>query len=152
MPAGLLDIPDVRQRDDHSCGPAVLSALYAFHGIHRPVSFFRAQLGCNGLDGVDPRTVEARLRQDDFRVVSGEFAEADLRWHPRQGRPVIVLIQHGQTGHYCLVRGVSRGSVHYLDPIDGLTAMKTAAFLAVWHDFDGRFGCPYERWGMAVWR
>lgn len=141
----LLDLPDVRQRDGYDCGPAAIDCALAFLGVRTCAHVLGL---ANPVHGTAPDTVEALLRRADLPVLSGEMTLADLRHFARGGRPVLCPVAlHG--GHWVVVRGVERGSVHYHCPLNGRQKMPRDEWLVHWRD-DTTRGVTYSRWGLAV--
>jgi predicted double-glycine peptidase len=75
----------------------------------------------------------------------------DLQHFANSRRPVIALVHwpDGEDSHYLIVRGVSRGTVYFHDPIDGPSKASVRDFEAAWKA-SGRVGA-YRRWGIAPW-
>jgi ABC-type bacteriocin/lantibiotic exporter with double-glycine peptidase domain len=140
----MLDIPDVRQGSGHDCGPAVFRAVVAFFGLKAPAP------KADPLAGLHPEYLEPLLREAGLQVLSGEMDTDDLKYHTRRGRPVVCLIRHGDTGHYVVASGVSRGRVHYHCPLSGPSSVPAAEWDARWTDRDRR--SRFRRFGMAVWK
>ena len=139
----ILSIPDVRQTADHDCGDAACSAVLRFHGLTgRRVATL--------VDGTDPRTLEAVFWRSGLAVQSGRMDVLDLRHHTRRGRPVVCLVtSDAGGGHWVVVAGVARGSVHYHDPTHGTKRERSAKFAERWRDTD-RLGHVFAGWGVAV--
>jgi len=146
----LLDLPDIRQSSDFDCGAATTNCVFTYLGYNKPRKFFLQMLGTNEMNGTDPRTLEAQIRREGYKVLSGDMAIEDLRSQANQGRPVILLVTLHGGGHYITSRGVQRGRVHYQDPSCGPQSMKVNEFKERWNDYD-RFGITYANFGIAVW-
>lgn len=139
--------PSVIQAGDADCGPACCSALLRYWGIRQSVQTCTGLLYTSGMDGTDPRTIEAFLRSHGLHVLAGEMSLEDIREQTRRGRPVLCVLQ----GHYVVALSVWRGRVYLHDPAEGRVALKSADFEARWRDTD-RLGVRYERFGLSVWR
>jgi predicted double-glycine peptidase len=140
----LLDLPDVRQREDFDCGTAAVETVLRFLGVR---AAGRGVLA-DQVDGTHPSTIEAALRRAGLAVQSGTMTPADLRHHTRQGRPVLCPIAaHG--GHWVVVRGVGRGFVYYSCPAEGAKQVRLSAWLDLWRD-STRAAHDFDRWGIAV--
>lgn len=143
----LLDVPDVRQGDAHSCGDAAVDAALATLGVKRP----RGTRLANPVHGTAPDTVAAVLRAAGCVVLAGPMpgGTADLKHFAGAGCPVLCPIaDHG--GHWVVVRGVSRGRVHYHCPVDGALSRPLAEWAARWFDSAAESGHQFERWGVVV--
>ncbi len=147
----LLNIPDVRQVETFDCGAAITDSVCRyFFGKKRTPSYFRRLLGTNGINGTDPRQIEAFLRCEKLKVLSGDMEVADLKTFTEMGRPVITMVTFNTNGHYIAVRGVKWGRVYYQDPEEGRQSMSVREFEECWVDFD-RFGVSYRQFGLGVW-
>ena len=141
----LLSLPDVRQTAGHDCGEAAVKCVLEFHGIKAAVRLATPS------HGTDPTQIEAALRNIGCGVMAGEMTVDDLRHFADCGRPVIALVHwpEGQDSHWIVIRGVSRGTVYFHDPIDGPSKCGARDFEAAWKA-SGRVGA-YRRWGIAPW-
>lgn len=142
----MLTIPDVRQVADWDCGAACVAALFRFYGL--PPAAWVGKLA-NPIQGMSPDTAEALLRAAGLAVLSGSMTLPDLTYLTRSGRPVMTPIQSERTGHWVIVRGVSRGRVHFHCPTDGPRRLPALAWVDRWHDTT-RFGVAYVRYGIAT--
>ena len=138
-------LPDLRQSKHYDCGDTALRIVCKHHGWKLPPF-----LVANAIDGTDPRTLEATLRQVGARAISGEMSLANLDHFTRSGWPVIVLVQHNGVGHYVVAESVSRGSVRYQCPSRGPCKETFREFLTHWNDVD-RYGTIYRSWGLVAW-
>ena len=143
----LLDIPDVRQREDFDCGAAALDAVARFYGVRErgPVRL------ANPVQGMSPDTVEAWLRAVGFGVLSGTMRVADLAHLTRTGRPVLCPITGAGGGHWVVVRGVTRTRVHFHCPTNGARWWPHALWVSAWLD-SSRTGQAFARWGICPTR
>jgi len=139
-PTMILPIPDIRQKDDHDCGDAVVRAVCEYYGI-RP----RGRQS-TPIDGTSPDTLEAALWSLGLHVIAGVMDCDDLRYQTRRSRPVICCV----AGHWVIVAGVVRGRVHYHCPINGRQSVATVQYVEHWSDTTRR-GVVYPRWGLAVY-
>jgi predicted double-glycine peptidase len=142
-----LTIPDVRQRDDYSCGAACLAALLSFHGI-RPARWVREI--ANPVQGTATDTVEAVLWRSLGCVARGTMTLHDLAHYVRTRRPVVCPISLTTGGHWVVVSGVTSRRVYYHCPLDGLEWMTRARWLACWRDWTPD-GSEYPRFGLVGW-
>lgn len=142
----LLDIPDVRQREDFDCGAAALDAVARFYGLRErgPVRL------ANAVQGMSPDTVEAWLRAVGFGVLSGTMTVADLAHLTKTGRPVLCPVARGG-GHWVVVRGVFRNRVHFHCPTHGPDVAHEFDWVPAWRD-ETRAGHDYRHWGICPTR
>lgn len=141
----ILDIPDIRQRADYSCGAACLEAVAQFHGL--TARGIRAL--ANPVQGMAPDTVEAWFRGAGLAVLSGSMGVDDLRHLTRSGRPVVCCVSQAG-GHWVVVSGVSRGRVYYHCPTHGASSVPVASWVSRWSDETVR-GVTYHQWGICPW-
>lgn len=149
----LLNVLDLRQIDNFDCGPAAARVAISAYGYRVSQASITNALFSNNMDGTDPRTLEAMLRKNGWRVLSGDMTIEDLKVQTKLGRPVIVLVTLDCGGHYVTVRGVRRGKVHFHDSrhySGGFKSLPIQEFEAAWYDFD-RFGAEYRNFGLALW-
>jgi predicted double-glycine peptidase len=140
----ILEIPDIRQDNDHDCGQAAAIAALRYLGITK-----RIPSGlCNPVQGMAPDTIEAVFRSFGLAVLSGEMREEDLRHLTHTGRPVLCPITTTAGGHWVVVRGVARGKVLYHCPTHGPSSLPMASWLAGWVD-SSRAGHTFTRWGIC---
>ena len=150
----LIDTKDIRQSDSFDCGAVAADVACRVHGVCKRKGYFRHLLGTNGINGTDPRTIEAFIRLEGLKVLSGEMDIHDLQFMTRRGKPVITLVTFETCGHYIVVRGVTGTGrnkfVHFHDPETGRQKMPANEFIEVWRDYD-RFGVSYKQFGIVVW-
>lgn len=140
----LLDLPDVRQRDDYDCGEAAADTVFRFL-CGRSLSHVALS---DAVDGLHPSNLEAGLRRAGLAVQSGTMTVADLQHHTRAGRPVLCPIAH-HGGHWVVVRGVARGKVYYQCPTAGRLSLSLAQWVDAWRD-STRAAHDFDRWGIAA--
>lgn len=143
----ILTIPDVRQGKDYDCGWACYDAICGMNGItsRGPVPL------ANAIQGLSPDTVEAVFRSTGWTILSGTMTVDDLKHFADTGRPVMCPATIEQEGHWVVSAGVARGRVHFHDPLHGMRSVRTADWLAAWHD-TSRSGAEYKQWGIVAWR
>jgi hypothetical protein len=82
----MIDLIDLRQQTDYDCGVVCCQIVWEFFGLPR------RRVPASQIDGTDPRTIEAALRQAGLPVLSGEMSLSDLSHFARTRRPTIVLL------------------------------------------------------------
>lgn len=147
----MLETEDVRQAKDYDCGAAAMDTAFRLFGIRKSPNYFRKMLGTNGYNGTDPRTMEYFVRNEGFKVLSGDMEVDQISSQTRFGRPVILMVTLHDSGHYIVARGVSRGRLYYQDPLVGRKSLPVGQFEDCWVDGD-RFGFEYRKFGMVIWK
>jgi hypothetical protein len=149
----LLDLADLRQDDEHSCGAVALEVLFRFHGTPPGRWKHLVRELVNPVDGLYPDTVVAILHSV-FGVppLRGSMEVDDLRHLTRTGRPVLCLVRcdaPDQTiGHWVVCRGVGRGRVYCQCPTNGRVSYVFSRWSDTWTDgsADG-----YVRFAACGW-
>ncbi len=140
----ILELKDIRQHDDYSCGDACVDVVIRFMGIRTCVSVLTM---ANAVQGVGPETCESLLRRAGLSVLSGAMTVDDLRHLTKSGRPVLCPTSI-LGGHWVVVAGVARGKVHFHDPVSGPSTLKIAEWDEKWHD-ESRSGHAFRKWGIC---
>ena len=142
--AALLDLSDIRQKDDHDCGVAV------FHTITDYLLDCLPPLAADPMDGLHPLELEAAFRRAGLNTISGSMTMADLAHHQRLFRPVACLIRTEHGGHWVVSRGVTPSRVYVQDPDAGRRWLARREWTAGWWDLD-RMATVFRSHGVAVW-
>lgn len=142
----VLDLPDVRQRDDHSCGRVAVECVLRHYGL-TPARWL-ARLA-NPVMGMSPDTIEAVLWDALGHVLRGSMDAALLQSLTRSGRPVLCPVTVAGGGHWVVVRGVARGRVYYHCPTAGPASLRLPAWHEIWRDH-GPAGA-YHSFGVCGW-
>jgi hypothetical protein len=142
--AMILALPDVRQPDDHSCGPAAVACVDRFFG--RSVMVLPL---ANPVQGCSPDVVEGEFRRRTWGVVSGTMRVDDLKHLTATGRPVLCPVSL-LGGHWVVVAGVERNRVHYHCPLNGRESVPVKRWYEIWTDETVK-GHPYRHWGICAW-
>jgi HK97 family phage portal protein len=159
-----IQLPDLRQDTDYSCGASAMMAVCEYFGVGpESEDAYREALGTNPAEGTSVPRIVAFATAQGLAVEAHEgMTLADLERHVDQGRPVIVLLQAwGDTGdsyaddtngHYVIVIGYDNQYIYVEDPsLKGSRGRLTRNdFERRWHDEDSRK--RYVHWGMACWR
>ena len=138
-------IPDVRQRTNYDCGPAVVKSVLDHLGLRRSLDHLTSRLLTSPIDGTDPRSIEAYLRHEGLKIVAGEMTLADLRHFCQTGRVVICLTKN----HYVAVTKVTASRIYVQDPQAGPCVHRLMDFPPAWVDVD-RWGVTYHQFGIAI--
>jgi ABC-type bacteriocin/lantibiotic exporter with double-glycine peptidase domain len=144
----IIEIPIVKQKSEHDCGQAVFLAVckYLRVKLNRPGTTPES----DPINGLHPFELEPAFRRLGLAVVAGSMDLDDLRYHAKRSRPVVCLIQFGDSGHWVVSGGVARGRVWIMEPFEGeWRGVPEAEFLAAWRDHD-RHGTTFRNYGIAV--
>ncbi len=144
----LLNVPDVRQPTNFSCGPTSLQAVLAYYGTDKRVDELM-NLTNTSENGTTP---EGIARAADDLGFSAEVKEnmtlQDLMDNLNQGTPIIVACQawkdnntgnwtnDTEDGHYLVVIGMDDQNVYFEDPaiLGSRGYIPLQEFLERWHD------------------
>ena len=160
-----VEVPEVIQREDHTCGAAAMLAIARLHGVaprdERAV-VRDMRFGLAGSDPVDLRRAAARygLAVSEVRGMS----HAELRGWLDQRCAVILMLQawgdaprgdhrHAwDAGHWVVAIGHDRRGVYFMDPsLPGARGvLSDRALAARWHDVEGRARRHVERYGLVI--
>jgi len=138
------ELPDVRQRDNFSCGEQAARVVLQYWGV-KP----RVITVANPVDGVHPATLVAIFRAAGLRCLTGEASADMLKALTKAGFPVVCLVQKDDDGHWVVVGDVSRGRVRFQCPLGGPGSEPVAAFEERWHDVDV-WGAAYRRFVVVA--
>ena len=126
-----LDVPFVKQSED-GCGSAAISMVLQYWNAHG------AQLYSPKAGGIYASDMEGYLKESGFRVFLLDGEWKDLEEQLKQGRPLIVSLQPGNSKaplHYVVVTGIDwqNGAVFMNDPARGkLLRIERAEFEKEW--------------------
>jgi len=140
-----LDVPFVKQSED-GCGSAAISMLLQYWNAHgsrmdpqrADAALIQKQLYSPKARGIHASDMESYLKESGFRVFLLDGEWKDLEEHLKQGRPLIVSLQPGNSKaplHYVVVTGIDwqSGAVFINDPARGkLLRMERAEFEREW--------------------
>ena len=150
-----VDLPNVAQRTDYTCGAAVLQAICSYFGVGPEEEADYERLMGMPKTGADPVhiTTAARslgLEAKEFRPMTVRQLEKCLD----KGRPVILMLQAWDEGHYVVAVGYDHAVIYVEDPwIQGSRGYVTRVELvARWHDVEGEHDTRTDRLGIALWR
>lgn len=152
IPAGaiMVDLPDVRQPDDYSCGAGILMSIACFYGVGpMEIEDFKKALGTNPIYGTYHRDIARYANELGLNAeVTWDMSKRRLQSLLRHRVPVILSIQawaedeavyldpdHNKDGHYVGAIGYDRGdNFYFMDP--SITARR--GFLS-WPELDRRW-------------
>jgi len=166
-----IQVPDVRQRTDWSCGASALQAVAGYFGVGpAEEAEFARDIGIDPRIGAHPDSIEQAARGYGLQVLQqAEMSYEALRSLLDQGRPVLLMIQAWgnpqiytddeqyvgvwKEGHWVVAIGYDDTGFFFEDPAlaavrgyltcDGLTKR--------WRD-TGPHGRHLFRVGVAIWK
>lgn len=146
-----LAVPDVRQSNGYTCGPAALQAVLAYYGIAVREDELATAMGANAENGTTPEAIvsAARARGLDAELREGLTVD-DLRAELDASRPVIVEMQAWTDsphvdwasdwgdGHYAVLIALEGDNLVFEDPsvLGSRSQLPRREFEARWHDID----------------
>ena len=178
-PLRLLDLPDIRQPDNYSCGASITASVARYFGIGletgtgpKTVEEWKKLLGTTIQRSTSPDAILTGLESVGLEAIAQQnMTVEDLAQACKEGKPVICPIQeYGAPdkkadyayGHYVAVIGVAMGQVFVQDPaIDnvmegegadaarGRMMIEAGKFEGIWHDEDTE-GNRYFHYGIIV--
>src|ERR1700687_2770474 len=140
-----LDVPFVKQSED-GCGSAAISMVLQYWNAHgartdpqrADAALIQKQLYSLKARGIYASDVESYMKKSGFRVFLLDGEWKDLEEQLKQGRPLIVSLQPGNSRaplHYVVVTGIDwqSGAVCMTDPARGkLLRIERAEFEKEW--------------------
>lgn len=160
----MLQVPDVRQSTNYTCGAAALQSVLAYWGIEYREDRLVEKLGSTPDAGTPPQAIMKLSRELGLKAqLKEQLSLADLESYVKSGVPVIVACQawrdedsaewskEWQCGHYMVVIGIDPEKVYFEDPslLGSRGYIGREEFLKRWHDVDGG-GRRYERLGIVI--
>lgn len=145
----LLELPDIRQHDDFSCGAVSMEIALRHDGIS-PGRWIRKL--ASPITGVNVDTLTSAMHAAyDGRILSGAMDVPLLRHLTRQGRPVVCLVTDPGSGggHWLTVRGVMRGRTYVVCPTNGRESYRVADFERRWVLTDAIGNWTLSRFGVC---
>lgn len=167
----LIEVPDVRQREDWDCGAAACMSVGQHFGVGPDtLTGWVDLLGTDETDGTDPQAIFKVLRGLGLRCVPRDgLTLDDLSAAQERGEPVLCPVQawgtpaeerRGRSGHWLVVLGRGLGYVFAQDPsaskatkdgphAPGRVMIREQDFLDAWFDV-GADGTEYVKFGLIV--
>lgn len=156
-----IELPDVRQETDYSCGASAFQAIAEMYGVGpEDESWYRDALDSDENEGTSPNNIRELADQLGLHSIAKSGMTADeLKAMLDKRIPVMLLIQawgdpatYGKddNGHYVVAIGYTEDELIVEDP----SLRMTRGYIA-WEDLDKRWhdvgeGQKYDHWGMAI--
>ncbi len=144
----LLNVPDVRQPTNSSCGPTSLQAVLAYYGTDTSLSKL-INMTNSSENGTAPDNIAQAARDLGFSAeVKENMTLQDLQQNINQGIPTIIAgqawkdnttgnwINDTDDGHYMVVIGMDDQNIYFEDPaiLGSRGYIPIQEFLDRWHD------------------
>ena len=146
----LLQVPDVRQSTNYSCGVACFQAVMRYWGGEDLREDQLIEFLNTTYEGADPEDLMQGAEKKGFRVeIRENLTLDDLKKSIEEGIPVIVGAQAWKeenqswetddSGHYMVVIGVDNKNVYLEDPsiLGSRGYIPRDEFIKRWHDLSG---------------
>jgi ATP-binding cassette subfamily B protein len=120
----------VRQRDVTDCGAACLVSVFAFYGLHMPVSRIRQWAGT----GKAGTTLSGLLRAAEKVKMNAKAVKAPLESLSTVPLPAVAHVVVNNTyGHYVVLMRSENGQLELMDPAEGaFKTMDVGSFAEIW--------------------
>lgn len=149
----VINIPDVRQSTEYTCGVSSLQAVLGYWGIEYREGTL-AQMACsNSESGTPPGNIVSVAKTLGFDAeVKQRCTIADIEKWIEAGIPVIVDIQawkdagdtsswreSWENGHYVVAIGYDEKNIYFEEPsiLGAIGFTSKSEFLDRWHDYEG---------------
>lgn len=146
----LLNVPDVRQTTDYSCGPTSLQAVLSYYGSDMRMDQL-INMTNSTENGTSPDNIAGAARQMGFSAeIKENMTLQDLQKSISRGIPVIIDCQawsgnnttnqnwtaDQEDGHYMVVIGIDDTNIYFEDPaiLGSRGYLSNQEFLDRWHD------------------
>ena len=162
-----LDLPDVVQATDYTCGAAALLAICRYYGVGPGSEHGVVEDMHFGKAGSDPKhvlraVVKYGLAHEEFRPMTTQ----QIRLCLDRERAVMMMLQawadpprssyadDWEDGHWIVAIGYDAEGIYFEDPsLTGTRGYLTDAELHErWHDIEGKDNHHVERYGVAIWK
>lgn len=117
-----LSVPFYRQKTWHTCGPACLKMLFAFHDKRIAERRIALEAGTNRSTGTPRKAMLRAARTQGFACkMSSNGTWSDIQQCLKSGLPVLINYRDpfDNEGHYALVIGMNEKNVVLHDPYNG---------------------------------
>lgn len=146
-----LKIPFYRQRNEFTCGPAVLQMIFSFLGKFKKQDNLARALHTTKAGTYHSSLIEEARKENFFCYVNNQSTIHEVRHFINLGLPVVVNYNEPSTddSHYAVVVGYDRSKVILNDSWNGKNfKMRESEFILRWHDYLNRHTC--KKWIMVV--
>jgi len=142
-----INMPSVQQRNNYSCGAAVVQAICKYYGVGPDwYEEYIDRLGTDPEDGTQPDRMIEFMREHGLQARLEQNMDLQkLKTFIDQGKPVIVMLQaygskkaykKDESGHYVVAIGYDRKHIYFEDPSSAgvRTFLPNEEFEDRWHD------------------
>lgn len=160
----MINIPDVLQNDDYSCGIYSVQSIMSYYGEDWLQPELAQEMHVSQEYGTQIKEITSFFKRQGLKVYTGEFTIQKLKHCINLGIPVILLIQawdfsiekdkwmNEEYGHYVIAIGYSDDSIIFEDPaMYGRDYLKFDELEARWHVEGDTEGQIVRNLGIAVW-
>jgi predicted double-glycine peptidase len=146
----LLDVPDIRQFNDYSCGSACLLAILAFYDLYdKNEKELTKELNTNSEDGTSLKAIKRVAEKHGLNCSVRKECDLDeLKSSLSNGNPVILNFQawskdkkpnwkkDWKDGHYAVLVGMDEENLYMRDPsiYNKVGTLPVKEFMDRWHD------------------
>lgn len=146
----LLNVPDVRQPTNSSCGPTCLQAVLAYYGTDMRIEVLINMTNCSE-NGTEPDNMAQAAQDLGFNAeIKENMSLQDLQQNINRGTPTIIVCQawkdnnttswkdDNEDGYYMVVIGIDSQNIYFEDPaiLGSRGFISIQEFLERWHDVD----------------
>jgi predicted double-glycine peptidase len=146
----LLDVPDIRQFNEYSCGSACLLAVLAFYDLYdKNEKELTKELNTNSEDGTSLKAIKRVAENHSLNCdIKKECDLQELKSSLSNGNPVILNFQawsndkkpnwknDWKDGHYAVLVGMDEENLYMRDPsiYNKVGTLSIDEFMDRWHD------------------
>lgn len=158
-----IDLPDVTQQKEFSCGAACLRSICQYFKVGEDAEKdYIKSLKATSKDGTSPEEIVKCSKDWGLLVKSQENMSIEkLIDYVEKKVPVICAIQawgkpkyyeRKESGHYVIAIGFDDKNIYFMDPyIQERGALEKGKFMERWED-TGKDGKVYKQLGIAIWK
>ncbi|MBM3200071.1 hypothetical protein FJZ53_03965 [Candidatus Woesearchaeota archaeon] len=138
----MLRVKTFQQTQTGYCGPASLKMVLAYFGVEKSEKQLARLTRCSKKYGSEAEHILSAVKTLGFKGLVKDFSSFDdiRKFVINKRIPVIVDWFSVDDGHYSVVVGIDKKSIHFNDPENGkLREMSLKKFKTVWFDFPEDF-------------
>ena len=145
-----------QQEEEYSCAVATLRAVLMYWGDKVPEKVLGVLMRVKKKNGAETTQIVNAAQKLGYRAFEKSFTMEQAKQITDKGVPIICDIQSFTkpgSGHYVILKGMSNGDVHLMDPnVEGnQRVLSSREFQERW--WDRRMKPPHNfmiRWGIVV--